>query len=413
MKLPPIGKFIDQPLLVNSLHKYMPVLLTGTALAFGIHDTMKEPPEKRKEKGIKNAIVLSSIVLASIAGVKLSDKVLFKKHAPDSLNTILKNGKEAVGDFVHQNKIEDSKLLGILDKVKNAKNAKTGILSLGDTGYVLEKTRDLKGAQKLSETLFGKVKDEGWKGILGEIGKLSFMGFTPVAAGIGGGIAADKVTGTSTEKSTGNKVKEGLYQFLANIFMCNVGAAAALFGAEALQNKGVIKKLTPSGKMGVILAGIITTGVIGGSRIANFISKKVLDPIFEKGERNKEHFNHQSAENSKGSKNVRHFHSHHHDRHERKPEALDMLLHVDDIATAGVLSGFKWLEPVLPVMYMISGYRAGFGYRNNVEKKHSHTHMHTKPYMQIHSHIHSHCYPVLEEKLGRAAKEYKQQTGFR
>ena len=50
---------------------------------------------------------------------------------------------------------------------------------------------------------------------------------------------------------------------------------------------------------------------------------------------------------------------------ERKPESLDVALHADDIATAGVLSGFKWIEPALPIMYFISGYRAGIGYRNN------------------------------------------------
>ena len=52
---------------------------------------------------------------------------------------------------------------------------------------------------------------------------------------------------------------------------------------------------------------------------------------------------------------------------ERKPELLDMALHTDDIATAGVLSGFKWIEPMLPLMYTISGYRAGIGYRNNAK----------------------------------------------
>ena len=49
---------------------------------------------------------------------------------------------------------------------------------------------------------------------------------------------------------------------------------------------------------------------------------------------------------------------------ERKPEALDIGLHTDDIATVAVMSGLKWIEPVLPLMYAISGYRAGIGYRN-------------------------------------------------
>jgi hypothetical protein len=29
-----------------------------------------------------------------------------------------------------------------------------------------------------------------------------------------------------------------------------------------------------------------------------------------------------------------------------------------------LLSGLKWIEPALPLMYTLSGYRAGIGYRN-------------------------------------------------
>ena len=49
---------------------------------------------------------------------------------------------------------------------------------------------------------------------------------------------------------------------------------------------------------------------------------------------------------------------------ERTPELLDIGLHVDDIATVAVLSGLKWIEPALPILYGVSGYRAGIGYRN-------------------------------------------------
>ena len=46
-----------------------------------------------------------------------------------------------------------------------------------------------------------------------------------------------------------------------------------------------------------------------------------------------------------------------------------MAMHIDDLATAGVLSGLKWIEPILPAFYLFSGYRAGMGYRN---QEHSH-----------------------------------------
>ena len=49
---------------------------------------------------------------------------------------------------------------------------------------------------------------------------------------------------------------------------------------------------------------------------------------------------------------------------ERKPELIDLGMHTDDIATVAVLSGLKWIEPSLPSLYSISGYKSGIGYRN-------------------------------------------------
>ena len=88
-----------------------------------------------------------------------------------------------------------------------------------------------------------------------------------------------------------------------------------------------------------MVCGIFTTGIIGGSAIANYIGNKFINPIF-------------------GDKSKKDLYS------ERRPEALDIGLHVDDIATVAVMSGLKWIEPALPIMYAISGFRAGIGYRN-------------------------------------------------
>ena len=49
----------------------------------------------------------------------------------------------------------------------------------------------------------------------------------------------------------------------------------------------------------------------------------------------------------------------------RTPELIDLGLHTDDIATVSLLSGLKWIEPSLPLLYSVSGYRAGIGYRNS------------------------------------------------
>ena len=40
------------------------------------------------------------------------------------------------------------------------------------------------------------------------------------------------------------------------------------------------------------------------------------------------------------------------------------------------MSGLRWIEPALPIMYSISGYRAGIGYRNGPEHKKQYQHRH-------------------------------------
>ena len=86
-----------------------------------------------------------------------------------------------------------------------------------------------------------------------------------------------------------------------------------------------------------MVGGIVATGIVGGSSIANYIGKKVINPLFD-------------GKNTKST--------------ERKPEAMDICLHTDDIVTVAVMSGLKWIEPALPILYGISGYRSGIGYRN-------------------------------------------------
>lgn len=428
MNVSAIGKALDQPLLICKLKDKTPKILGGAALAFGIYDTFKAPKEERKKRGIKNAIILSAVVGTSLISA-------FGLKAPSGLNRcgfgevngrqilkglvnvrgkdeILKEQKAVVAKFLKNNEVS-SDVKRVLNK------AKTGILNVRDTEILLsmevlsnkagvqaaqgvsgrnnigQKTGTI-GKKELLETLFSKKEDLSAREIFEETGRLSILGLVPVTAGVLSGITAEKITGESTPKSTLHKIKEGVYQFLANIFMCNVGAAAALFGAERLQKAGIIKSLSPLQKLGVIMGGIFVTGIMGGSVVANLIGKKILDPIFDpKNDKNTERrpawnpyladslntfaSRHKGFENFKmpsgkdfidfcerencyktGNKgHGRELYS------ERKPELLDMALHTDDIATAGVLSGFKWIEPMLPLMYTISGYRAGIGYRNN------------------------------------------------
>lgn len=338
MNISPVGKFLDQPLLISKLKDKTPKILAGAALLYGLHDTFQAPKEERKKRGIKNAIILSSVVGASLIssfGMKAGRKQLFCGLVNvKNKNDILKENAKAVDEFLKNNKVA-KELETVLNK------AKTSLLNLKDTEKVLKINPNAKKREELFNALFSKKEDLSAKEIFTETGRLSALGLIPVVTGVASGIAADKIMGDEKPNSALNKAKEGIYQFLANIFMCNVGAAGALYGAERLQKAGIIKALTPMKKLGVIMGGIFLTGIMAGSVVANLIGKKVLDPLFGKSTASSGLYN------------------------ERKPEPLDIMLHTDDIATAGVLSGFKWIEPMLPLMYTISGYRAGIGYRNN------------------------------------------------
>ena len=343
MNLSALGRCIDQPVILNKLHKKMPALLIGAGAAYGIYDTYHsakgKPKEIQKQKALKNTIIISTTIAASLMGangLKISGKqVIPGLLESSSLKKILESNKKAVNEFFKEAN-PSKKIKDILN------NAKIRALSYKETEAVLKEIPETDAKKKLLSVLLPEPHNLDARGIFSEIGRLSLLGAIPVVGGILGGISADLLTKTNSKKSTSNKIKEGFYQYFANIFLCNVGACAALFMAERLQKSKLIKPLTPLKKMIVILTGITATGIVGGSYIANKLSQKIIEPMFNKG------------------KMV----SHSGVYDERRPEAIDIALHADDIATAGVLSGFKWIEPALPLMYFVSGYRAGIGYRN-------------------------------------------------
>jgi hypothetical protein len=224
----------------------------------------------------------------------------------------------------------------ILNKAKNK------VLKFSEIKTVFKEFNTNKNGKEFLNEIIPNPENIDSKEIFSEIGRLSVMGLVPVLGGIAGGIVGDKLTEKNWKDRISNKVKEGSYQYLANIFLCNLGAGGALLAIEKFGNGKITSKAVRAFGM---IAGIILTGIVGGSAMANLIGKKILDPIF--GSRHK-----------KGK-----LYS------ERTPEAIDVGLHVDDVATVAVMSGLKWIEPALPILYSISGYRAGIGYRNNEKNR--------------------------------------------
>lgn len=181
------------------------------------------------------------------------------------------------------------------------------------------------------------------------------MGLIPVVGGITGGVISDKISGDSSKEKNKNKLKEGFYQFFANIFLCNIGAGGALYAIEKTPFKN-----SRAARITGMPGGITSVGILGGNAIANFMVQNLFNPLCDKGVK----ATIKDMKTKKFSDMFKNLNS------ERHPEPLDIGLHVDDIATVGVMSGLKWIEPILPMLYTISGYRAGIGYRNgNMEPK--------------------------------------------
>lgn len=324
------GKFLDQPMLVEKFRKSVPVVLTTGAAIYTGHEINKAPEHKKKKAAIRTVSTMAFTVGSALAAPKITDKI-FKDadEIPKSMKELQSDATGLISDFMKKNQL-DEKTKILLEK------AKTKVLKFDEVKTLFKNFENNENGKKLLNKLIPDPENITSTKIFREIKRLSLFGLIPVAGGIAGGITGDILSRNNWKKRVPDKIKEGSYQYLANIFLCNIGAGAAL---------GIMEKLKVTSKshraLGMI-GGILITGVLGGSAIANLIGNKIINPIFDKQHKNKKEtlFN------------------------ERKPEALDIGLHTDDIATVAVMSGLKWIEPALPIMYSISGYRAGIGYRN-------------------------------------------------
>lgn len=324
------GKYLDQPMLVAKFQKAVPAVLTTAATAYTVHETAHAPKRKRKKAAIRIGSTMAFTVASALAAPRITNKLFKDADAiPKTSKELQKHATALVDDFL-KNNYADKKTTELLNK------AKENVLKFKEVKTLFKKFDQNAKGKKLLNDLIPDPENITAKEIHSEIGRLSVFGLIPVLGGITGGIIGDRLTTKNWKSKIPDKIKEGSYQYLANIFLCNIGAGAALGVMEKFNVKS--KAVRAAG----MVAGILTTGVIGGSAIANLIGKKIINPMFDKGHKHKK-------ENLFD---------------ERKPEALDIGLHTDDIATVAVMSGLKWIEPALPLMYSISGYRAGIGYRN-------------------------------------------------
>ena len=324
IKVSSVGKFLDQPLLTANINRSVPAIL-GASSALVIGNQIKKAPENKKTKaGLKSTIILGTTILSAIKAPKIAAAIT-KRVNSKTVKQIREDNTKIISEYLSNNTVGEN-----IGKLLN--KAKTKVLSLKEID-ILNQNAD----KKLVNQLIPPPDNIRAKDIFKEIGWLSIYGAVPVAGGITGGVIADRLTEKNWKDRIPNKINEGIYQYLANIFLCNIGAGLALGALEKMNIKSKAARC-----LGMV-GGILTTGVIGGSVMANYIGNKIINPLVSKKYQNKDY---------------------------RTPELLDLSLHTDDIATVSLLSGLKWIEPSLPLLYSVSGYRAGIGYRNH-DKHHS------------------------------------------
>lgn len=327
-----LGKYLDQPALIKKLNNSMPVVLSLSAIAYGVHDTYKTPDKDKESKFIQNFATLSFTVASALIatrGLKIKGKKIF-----EGLIELPHLHKHDIEETLK--KIDDKKIKTLIFNVKDGKILKFS--EVKELSGFFE--TQFKGQNLLSKIIPDAHTHSGFE----ELKKLSLLGLIPVIGGIIGGITGDILTTLEWKKKIPAKIKEGSYQYLNNIFLCNVGAGAAMVLMDKLKVK------SKAARFCAMMGGVIAVGLVAGNAIANFIGKNIINPVFdEKPQRHKNH----GFKSMFKDLNI-----------ERHPEFVDFSLHIDDIASVGFLSGFKWIGPILPVLYSVSGYRAGIGYRN-------------------------------------------------
>ncbi len=382
------GNYIDQSAVVRKYGKVVnPLMLLGGAGLAGWH-TWKAQPEERKKVLTRDGLVLGATIggtMLAAGGLASFRQVFQPKYVPKMKNLLMEGLKplHAEGESLIQNAEENlahSELAAevktlIREKIADAKAlAKKANQSESDAflsrDHLFEIYNKIRAHHpKDVSTLFGKVlggEEEGLKDEVKEAASFFSVGLAGVVSGIMGGLLANKINHENDPEKTPNMVKEGIFQFVANIAMCAVGAGSALALMKPTEWIHKVPKLSSSEKVikaakevtrvfnetagsriyrfGGVLGGL-SVGILGGAHIANFVGRHWVNPVLDKmqGKQSK-------PPEQQGKRHI---------------EGMDMVLHVDDIPTAAAIAGTAILGPWIMPFFPVSGYKAGIGYRND------------------------------------------------
>jgi hypothetical protein len=335
-------------------------------------------PDKRKQVLIRDGLVLGGVALTSIFAVR---KYL--------MGDVLENGVKVGKSFVKQKTVNEAReeLLEGFAKVKSSVKYQAYKALPKLEALVLKENKSLadykaiithmktaspgtykEDINKLLPVDLGddcptKLKDvpEFLGNLWKELSNFAVLGTVPIFGGIMGGLAANKINGERGK--TADMVKEGVFQLISNIVLPVITGAVGITLMSIPTIKRGLEKIPNAARLirfGVV--GIsITAGIASGMLLANKIGEKWLTPMFNRmqGKPSKP----PSADG----------------RHERKPDFFDIFLHVDDLPVALSVAGVAILEPFLPFLFGITGWRAGVGFRNGESLGEANEELDSKP----------------------------------
>ena len=216
------GKYLDQPLLVEKYKKAVTPLFIGGASLYGINEVKKAPDNEKKKTAINMASVLTMTTTSALYAPKITAKIMKQPYKKYNTSQIIKQNTKLVDDFVNSQENKISLSQNVLDILEKSKNQVLKFKEIKKLGKELSKANNGK---KLFDRLIPEPENISAKDIKNEIGRLSLYGFIPIAGGVAGGITGDVLTEKKvTKEKMSDRIKEGSYQYLANIFLCNVGA---------------------------------------------------------------------------------------------------------------------------------------------------------------------------------------------
>lgn len=378
------GNYIDQASVVKKYGAPVNYLMLLAAAGVTGYHTLQAQPEEKKKVLIRDALVLSATVGGTIfasGGLLAFKQLLNPKLTEETVNGfkgLIKQGMKPLQDegenllermsksLPKLKEAEEKISKTLLDKLEGIHTAKKDQEHF--TKEELHKIYELikEHEPKKVNDIFGKIfgEDGGlWDEIV-EAKDFFVIGALGVLSGIGGGLLANKINGVKDPEKVPNMVKEGIFQFVANIGMCAVGAGSALalmnpagWAPESLKKPA--EKITyafhkaPGNKLyrfGGVLAGL-SVGILGGSHIANYVGQHYVNPMLDKIQGKESR-----PPEEQGKRHI---------------EGMDMVLHVDDIPTAAAIAGTAILGPWIMPFFPVSGYKAGIGYRNDEKAKKS------------------------------------------